>query len=577
MPDKNQQVEFEGTVHQFPPDFTADDISKALRIAHGGGESVPTAPSTIPATPKKPGFWNTFLNEVNPMHSVPGLIKAISTLPGIYQQPLSDEEVKNIQDIAHKQTLDPPGYSEIAGHMAAMGANAALLAATTHGLVKGGGAALDALTKANPVKDLATIYPNLDPKTVESAPAALADIKKNAPNPITSNEHLASVSPDYAVGPALKENRDAMGMWHNRAQNVGAEAQPNAILQATQDSLKKMSDPARKAAIMDEVHNQISQEPLTPNRLKDLLEEKNGELKSFYDRDPAVQSAAQQAGASTGRSQALLEAQAKALRETYYNLLDPANGGAGPREVQSRYGGIKNLTSEANSKRMAVQAETAGSIGEKAQNVALDLLNIPGKAVTGDIAAPFKAIKKVVSGTTDPLVERIFKNAPDATPLPIPTNAYYRGNPNAVRQLGAGPAVQVEGGGSPAVADTSGVTVGSGASNLPTRKALPAATTQFQGDISPGSGGGVGQGFSDVSNKGTDKVLPTKSDSSFVKSQAATPAVAEKTMAQARDEVSSRYMGRKYNSLSNGEKVIVDKLQQGRPLSISDLSNLGGK
>lgn len=569
--------------------------------AHSGVMITPDKPA------EKPGFWNTFLDKVNPIHSIPALAKSLIELPDspFYHDSSQakgggDEGYALGVRQAHGQ--DIPGYGEIYGNAAAMGANAALLAAVTHGLVKGGGAAFDSLTKANPVKDLATIYPNLEPQTVETGPRAIADIKKNSPVPLTSNEHLASVSPDYAVGPALKENRDALAAFHNRAQNAGIVEQPDSILQATEDSLKEMKDPVKKQKIIDEIRGQLSQQPLDPNRVSSLLEEKNGELKSFYDRDPAVQAAARAAGADTGRSQALLDAQAKALRKMYNNMLDPENAGEGPKEIQNRYGAIKNVTSEANAKRLSVQAETAGTMGGKLLDSAADLLNIPGKTVTGDIAEPFKNIKQTFRGTTDPIVERIFKNAPDYTPLPTPNSPNYptKTGPvpntfrNGVRQLEAGPVVQVQGGGSPASPDTSYVKVGTGGSNLPTRKALPAASTIFQGSGPDESEIWVGTGASnlpaaralpeastrfqgDVSPSSDKGTIPKVTDSSFVKSQVATPAVAEKTLTQVRDEVSSRYMGRKYSSLSNGEKVIVDKLQQGRPLSISDLSNLGGK
>lgn len=114
------------------------------------------APVALTAKKDRPGFVESFLDEVNPMHSIPALWNSLTT-PGEAKQ--AGDAFKNItpdemtayearakerkrlhdsgQSVPRAQTLpqeEAPGYGEIAGHMAGMGANAALIAGATAGL-----------------------------------------------------------------------------------------------------------------------------------------------------------------------------------------------------------------------------------------------------------------------------------------------------------------------------------------------------------------------------------------------------------------------------------------------------------
>ncbi len=397
------------------------------------------ADKSVIITPKEHGFGSGFgsVSLLNPDTWGPALE---SVKKGLWN-PLSPEEkqqkANEIVDHAtkikeHLDSGDLSGAlrtatglssdnSEAAGQVAGGVSNAALLALLTAGIVHGTGLASDAiqgLKAADPIKDINTVYSGLDSRIKERGPVAMGDIKRNAPSPITTNEHLASDSPDYLVHHALRENRDVMSQWHDPIQQAGFTARPDSILAASDSSLKSMATPEKRAAIRSDVRDQVLQEPLTPNRLKVLIEEKNGELKSFYDKDPSVRAAAEQAGAVSGRSQALLEAQAKALRDEYYNLLDPKNNGAGPREIQQRYGNIKALTSEANGARNSIDAENAGTRLGKLQDVFTSLLELPGKGATGDLKGSLSNIRDIFTGKSNPLIERAFKNAPESSPLP---------------------------------------------------------------------------------------------------------------------------------------------------------------
>lgn len=317
--------------------------------------------------------------------------------------------------------------------------------ALAHGLgrlLNAGGSALTTnYKKADPVADLVPVYGPTDPRFPERAPVALADIKRSA-GPITSNEHLASMSPDYKAGKALTDNRITWNGWKDPVQQAGFTASPQPIMDASESSLKAMSTPKQRAALLDEARQKLTQQPLTPNRLEELLQEKNGELAPFYSKDDSVKASAKQAGALTGRSQAFLEAQAQAIRDTLYKLLDPQNDGAGPREVQRRYGGLKMIIDEASngSTRNRIKGETPGSTGSKSIKSAAALASLPGKVFKGDVEEGVHNITLPFTGTSDPLIARAFRNAPEYTPLPQPTPITSRyPQLTAARQIAAGP------------------------------------------------------------------------------------------------------------------------------------------
>lgn len=150
MPD--QVVQFEGSEHHFPPDFTQADIVKALKMAHG---------DTPPAQPHQ-SFGEALWDEVDPRKSIPALWRAVTT-PGDAVQGINDikanpprppfigppapgqmEPGYTPEQRARNAALprpaeDPPTAGEIAGHLTGHALNAALLAAATAGATHGAG------------------------------------------------------------------------------------------------------------------------------------------------------------------------------------------------------------------------------------------------------------------------------------------------------------------------------------------------------------------------------------------------------------------------------------------------------
>ncbi len=100
-------------------------------------------------------FGEAWWNQVNPLHSVPGLWRSLTTMPGFQAK---DEDFQAAHEFAQKmleadRTGGGPGYGEIAGNAAGMATNAALLAGITYGVAKGYGVAAE---HAGTLADLAT-------------------------------------------------------------------------------------------------------------------------------------------------------------------------------------------------------------------------------------------------------------------------------------------------------------------------------------------------------------------------------------------------------------------------------------
>jgi hypothetical protein len=135
----------------------------------------------------------------------------------------------------------------------------------------------------------------------------------------------------------------------------------------------------------------------TAQELTNLLEEKNAELKSFYNRAPAAQQAAVQSGAP----EAVVKAQRDTIARTLYNFLDLENKGAGPASIQMRYGAIQKLEEAAQSRANAIAREQPVSNAA----TAVKLGQAAGKLIKLDPAAAVKTWQG-----SDSLIRRAFAN-----------------------------------------------------------------------------------------------------------------------------------------------------------------------
>lgn len=242
--------------------------------------------------------------------------------------------------------------------------------------------------------------------------APFQDAHASAPQSGYANESVLRAMPV-----AQQQNRAAWNAWMTRAQ--GQTASGRGIVQATANALKETATDERAHAILDDAIRNYGRN-LTAPELESLLQQKNGELAGFYSRDGAVQDAARQAGADTLKTQALLEAQARAIRESLYNLLDPTGSGTRPQEIQARYGALKSIERGAQDERSKIIAEHPLNIYERGADVKFD---------------PRAALKQKL-GNREWLIENAINSVPDAGPLPLPDEPFYPRNytPNA-RQI----------------------------------------------------------------------------------------------------------------------------------------------
>jgi hypothetical protein len=278
--------------------------------------------------------------------------------------------------------------------------------ALAHGLGKVLGAGSSAIARsidADPVTAVnkaLTFPPNADTGHLKGA---LEDIKasEHPAIPITGNKTLLQNIPL-----AKKANRDAFGAYMARAADDDVSGAP--IAAATAGSIPSSMwienpDLAHKIIGSAKGYGQL----FNVADLEKLLIEKNGELDSFYNQAPGTQLAAVQSGAP----KAVVKAQRDSIASLLYNALDPENSGAGPREIQRRYGAITELEDAANRRVNAIDREQSVSPAGKM----LKISQSAGKAVKLDFEG---AVDKL--GGSDSLIRRAFANTEPGSPLPKP-------------------------------------------------------------------------------------------------------------------------------------------------------------
>ena len=245
----------------------------------------------------------------------------------------------------------------------------------------------------------------------------LSDIKTHGGGANSVKEYTT------AAQTAQKANREAWEAWMQRAGDRKVSGKP--IVKATQNSLAGTLDPQIKQNLINEAKG-LYDKPHTAKELETLLHEKNGELAGFYAKDETIRESAKQAGARTGRSQSLLEAQAREIREALYNHLHPEGGGVGPRELQNRYGVTKHIENAASRKILEAEAQKPIKPLDRVTKTATKLADVPGRVFHGKVTGLGSEIKSAAAGRgeIDPMAGRAIAAADDATPFPLPPGDY---------------------------------------------------------------------------------------------------------------------------------------------------------
>jgi hypothetical protein len=289
-------------------------------------------------------------------------------------------------------------------------------------------------------------------------PDAMADIKTHG-GEVVNNEALKANSKV-----AMNKAQAALENWMQPARSAGVTANGNPIVQASADALPEtmwLEDPKTAQGLMQSVSKAYSRD-FTVDQLRQLLKEKNAELSSFYDKSTGKQNAT----VTSGAPQAVVKAQRDAIADTLYKALDPRGQGAGPREIQARYGAMKELADAADKRTNAINAEKPVSTAGAVTSTAAALADIPGKVLQGKTEEALSGVTAPFRGTSDPLIKRAFANVGDAPPFPIPPTQ------QATNLLTTGSIV------TPAPADTSFVRGAQGMNQpLNPARALPAPST----------------------------------------------------------------------------------------------------
>lgn len=240
-----------------------------------------------------------------------------------------------------------------------------------------------------------------NPDFVDSLPRAMGDIKAAEAHtgPIVDNESLIT-----AAHKALGLNRDAMYPWEAVPSDMKMQVHGAPITNAMMDAageMLKLEDPASHAAIAQKAG--AYDRPFTIDELKNLHEEGNKRLNGFYSAAPDKQSAM----LGSGLNPAVEEAKVAAIRDLRYKALDPENEGAGPREIQQRYGDIADILNAAMKRRNT-------SIGSQPIS--------PAAGLREEILANARIFKHgdVTPPNADALIKKAFENVEPGGAHPAP-------------------------------------------------------------------------------------------------------------------------------------------------------------
>lgn len=309
----------------------------------------------------------------------------------------------------------------------------------------------------NVIKALRPTSANAD--FIETAPGALSDIKsmEDPASPISSNEDFRAHAQAY-----LDHNRTAMDAYEAIPHAIGASVEGSPITRAMLDAggdMLKLEDPEAYAAL--ERKAQSYDRPFTLRELKNLHQEGNKRLNGFWNASPDKQAA----HLGAGLNPAVEEAKVAAIRDLRYQGLDPENNGAGPREINRRYGAVADLLNASNKRRNAV-------LGEQPES--------PFIGLREDILHNTRLIRHgtELPKNSDGLIRRAMANVEPDGGHPSPPDT-----PGVAGYLGPGPIV------TPPPEDTSFVRGAPAMTQPPNpQRALPPASTRFAGSVPDHSG-----------------------------------------------------------------------------------------
>lgn len=286
-----------------------------------------------------------------------------------------------------------------------------------------------------------------DPRFPQRIPRTLAAIKEANPEfkPAVENGEL-NVAP--AATRAIESTQAALEPWLERAKGTTVSGDPivKATIEATRGMLPSESPAAQ--ALIERAQRDYGHE-FTPQQLRDRLKLLNERYDAFASQAPGKQSAA-----LADIPDAVLKAQRDAAANTLYRHLDPEGGGESIRPIQNLTGDLMSVRDASLRRNNAIVAEQPltpfGKFADPIKGAIRHM--IPWRSPAAGLA-----FAEGSEGRSLPMMRRAFKAVGDepANVLPKPEHPLYP-RVRADRQLPAGPAVQMPGGGSPSIPDTSG-------------------------------------------------------------------------------------------------------------------------
>lgn len=273
----------------------------------------------------------------------------------------------------------------------------------------------DYISRIDPAKYLARIFKPGEHEVhfPDTTPGALADIKTYG------NPKAGTVKDTFeAAQPTIGRLQTAMNAWVDYGMQHNAQLDGDILVNAAQQAIPDLiwqRDPATANAIVSEAQSAFGGKRFPVDRVRDWL--RTGNSSKFYSQAGYKQNAAAQAGTAP----AIEAAQTKAMRNALYPLLDAANDGAGPREVQSRTSAVIDARNNASRRMPQVAGEGGASKLEGAANVLTAGARVIGAPFQNqDIASSFRQLMNPMEGKTNGMLRALYGQLPEAAPIPMP-------------------------------------------------------------------------------------------------------------------------------------------------------------
>lgn len=420
------------TVKHYGVDNPAADqvqLSEQLQNGNYGGAAVTAAHQAIPGLDLVKDIYNSSADQVGQAADAfkkgdysRAALHAYGAIPLI--GPPVAEAAENIANPATRRY----------GMGQAVGAAASLLAPkaagkigeATQGLPTRVAEAASGINKLTPeqlvVKGLRGSVPSGRTNFYQNLSTSLPAIKAVEPlleKPVeTLDDLIGTTQQPGAIQLAKRANREEMDQLRLPLKNSQINLSPvaDAIESSISDKtrLENPGEAARIKAIADKYRTSF---PV--DTVDSLLRSTNAELNSYYGKNPAARSVAAAANPDT----AMLDAQAQALRDTFYKHLDAPQGGAAARQLQREYGALSELEDALQKRKNIALRQAPDSLSEQVAKWSGlgDALHAGGKLLSGNIIG---ATSDVLSGlgkakmakwlkdqqTTDSLIKRAFAN-----------------------------------------------------------------------------------------------------------------------------------------------------------------------